>query len=116
MGIHQRRTHPEYVASCWACRLATVAVASAEQRASQAREKSLSADLSAYKRMRMQGWQPQGTRGAAYVESTARSRTEVEHPALMSLPDASREFLHEATQASLGVPDMLSAHKTGDTQ
>jgi len=35
----------------------------------------------------------------------------VEHPALMSLPDASREFLHEATQASLGVPDMLSAHK-----
>ena len=111
MGIHQRRTHAQYVATCWACRLATVAVASAELRASQARERELAADLGAYKRMRRQGWQPQGTRGAAYVERTARSRTEVEHPALMSLPDASREFLHEATQASLGVPDMLSAHK-----
>jgi len=71
----------------------------------------LSADLAAYKRMRMNGWQPQQTRGSAAVEKQARSRTEVEHPALMNLPDKSREFLHEATQASLGVPDMLSAHK-----
>ena len=115
MGIHQRRTHPTFQPTCWACRVSTVAVASAEQRASQAREKVLSNDLSAYKRMRRNGWQPPQTRGSAWLERTARSQTEVEHPALMSLPEKSREFMHEATQASLGVPDMLSAHK-GDSQ
>ena len=113
MGIHQRRTHPTPQEGCWVCKVSTVAVAAisgpvAEQ---TVRERELSADLGAYKRMRQQGWQPPTTRGAAYIERTARSRTEVEHPALMNLPDSSREFLHEATQASLGVPDMLSAHK-----
>jgi hypothetical protein len=85
--LHQRRTHPEPVDGCWACRISSVSVAASAMpsRAGGAAAKEINdrearwqRDLPAYKRLREDGTQPKGIDGAARLERDASSKVEIE--------------------------------------
>ena len=85
MGIHQRKTHPYFVAGCFTCKVSTVVVGAVSGPVSDLakREDMLAKDMAAYQRMKQNGVRPAHLTGAAYVEKNARHQHEAEHPRLM---------------------------------
>ena len=89
MGIHQQRTHPEYVEGCAACRWST-ALLSGNATPSRTPEvpyhtrgdAKLDADIAAYRTLRKQGLQPPQVRNSAERARTATRREHIEtrHP------------------------------------
>ena len=77
--IHAQ-THPTLdVEGCFACNVSGVSLGMSEKASSEKkRETTLSKDLDAYKRLRMNGQQPKQIDGAAKVESRASESWQVQ--------------------------------------
>ena len=77
--IHAQ-THPTLdVEGCFACKVSGVSLGMSEKASSEKkRETTLSKDLDAYKRLRMNGQQPKQIDGAAKVESRASESWQVQ--------------------------------------
>jgi hypothetical protein len=107
--LHQRRKHPEFVESCWACRISTVGVGiSAGVKAIDASERSLRRDLDAYKRLRLDGRQPEHLLGSAALEAKADHPLAVDHPKLWaSLDTEGRAHVDEAMTLAREAPQGL---------
>ena len=81
-----QRTHDgSHEEGCFGCRIQTVSFAASamptrkvEATAHKAEEKRMARDLPAYKRLRNEGLQPAGTKGAADLERRANSKFEIE--------------------------------------
>ena len=94
MGLHQRRTHPQYVDGCWACKASTVQLTPSAAPTSadpslakmKAEEKTLTEDGEAYKRLRRDGFQPKHINGSAQLEAEAETRYEIESGQLFTGP------------------------------
>jgi hypothetical protein len=73
-------THPTLdVQGCFACKVSGVSLGMSEKMSSEKqRESTLSKDLDAYKRLRMNGQQPKQIDGAAKVEARATDGWQVE--------------------------------------
>ena len=73
-------THPNLdVEGCFACKISGVKLGVSEHTASEKhRETTLSKDLDAYKRMRMNGQQPKQIDGSANVEARASESWQVQ--------------------------------------
>jgi hypothetical protein len=81
MAALHRRTHPTFVAGCFACHLASLHL-SPGYTETKARETVLDRDLDAYARMRKNGVQPINITGAARLEmSDTREGIEMPHHA-----------------------------------
>jgi hypothetical protein len=106
MALHHR-THPEYVAGCYGCKLTAVNIApsvlvssagGARAARLNATEKQWDRDGEAYKRMRKDGLMPHDLDGAARWEASDASRFEIE---------AGRRF-HNLTDDKLAVAAEIS--------
>lgn len=87
MSLHQRRTHPQPVEGCWACKIGNgpnVAPSATPTRTGAAlwqakeEERTLTVDGEAYKRLRADGYQPMTIAGSADLERDATTRYEIE--------------------------------------
>lgn len=123
MGLHQRRTHREYVDGCWACKASTVQLtpsaaptsADASLAKMKAEEKTLGEDGEAYKRLRADGFQPKHINGSAQLEASASSRYEIESGQLFTGP--ARQGMKDAVtwfedHAERGVFDAVTTPRT----
>ena len=79
--MNHRQRHSQYVEGCWACKVLSVNVsaeATPNRRPEPVRiekkDKALSADLDAYKRLRRDGLQPTGIDGSAEAEKRVNSQ------------------------------------------
>lgn len=84
--LHARRTHPEPVPGCYACKLASVQVAAGALETRRHRDYATAArveaegkaDRDAYRRLRREGLQPRTIAGSAHLERHADTWFEVE--------------------------------------
>ncbi len=113
--LHQRRTHPAPVPTCFGCKVGTLTfgAVSGEVRELADREKVLAKDLDAYKRMRRNGYQPGHLGGSAVIEREARDPVEIAHPKLIGLDDVSRKHAAAAAQAAVDIHPLLSRDNQG---
>lgn len=105
MTRHQERTHPVYVAGCYACRISTVqltpsamptrtttAVCDYDFQKGFAKEFE-NGDREAYRRLRQNGLQPPRIAGSAHLERHATTRFEVESGVVSPEPRKLRDAL-----------------------
>lgn len=83
--LTHKAKHPEFVADCFTCKVLTVGFSQAAMPTRKPhivfdtlKEKRLSDDLPAYKRLRLNGVQPTAIDGAADIEKRAEDRFEIE--------------------------------------
>lgn len=107
-----RRTHPDYVEGCDACRYASVNLApsamptrSPDAAATAARERRWERDRPAYKRLRENGQQPRCIEGCAELEAKAASPAEIEL-GLTRVPASHRSQVEDvvALNKEMGIP------------
>jgi hypothetical protein len=111
MSLHKTRTHPgPDVPGCFGCHVSTLTVAAASGPVSELaqRERVLSQDMDAYKRMRRAGQQPAHLRGASVVEREARNPLEVANPRLIGMSDEARQHAANAVTPAAAVAPELS--------
>jgi len=82
--ITHRERHPEYVEGCFACKALSVNLAAAAipnrrpvPTDIDRRDRALSADLPAYKRLRRDGLQPKAVDGSAELEKRVNSQWDI---------------------------------------
>lgn len=75
--MRHRRTHPEYIAGCFGCKVSSLQIGAAEKSPQSKAESEWEKDLPAYARMRKQGLQPPSTGGAAFLEANATTEYEI---------------------------------------
>lgn len=82
------RTHfGQHDADCFGCKLAGVQFGNVEAPPQRWIEKQWDRDLPAYKRLRLQGYQPPRTQGCAQLEAEAHSQREIDMGRLIN-PEA----------------------------
>ncbi len=75
MPVLHSRKHPTYVEGCYGCRLASIQVAVKEEaKVTAIKDKQLSKDLDAYKRLRHNGLQPRSIDGSHRAEAEVTSQ------------------------------------------
>lgn len=74
MGLHQKRTHPEYVEGCFGCKASTLELGTGDA-ARDIPDKKWNAELQAYRNARAQGMQPSGTTMAQVEAAYSASET-----------------------------------------
>ena len=113
--LHVRKTHPQYVEGCWGCKAAGISFGAVSGPVSEMtqRERTLSADMDAYKRMRRNGYQPAHLRGSSVVEREARNPLEVSHPRLIGMSQDAREHAAAAVNVAATVDPSLSRFAGG---
>lgn len=112
-ATHAER-HVDFHDGCWACKVRSVGV-SAEAMpnrkgpiaAVNAKDKVLSDDLAAYKRLRRDGLQPKRIDGSATVEARANSQFDIDlgHVVPKSQEARIREGFEAVRQIQVVVPD-----------
>lgn len=103
MSLHRLRVHPEYVPTCFGCRVGTIQVGRSThgQEAQTEFQRDFAAefhngDREAYRRLRQNGLQPPSIRGSAHLEQHAETAFEVATGRIF--PD--RKLLAEATRVA----------------
>lgn len=87
--MNHRQTHPTPVEGCFGCKLLTVNT-SRGPTPTDIREKALSADLDAYKRLRRNGLQPPHIDGSAEAEKRVGSQWDFDLGRLVPKAEMSR--------------------------
>jgi hypothetical protein len=108
--LHVRKTHPTPVEGCFGCKAAGVsfgAVAGPVSELAQ-RERVLSQDMDAYKRMRRAGYQPGHLAGSATVEREARNPLEIRHPRIIGMNEEARQHAQNAVDVAATIEPSLS--------
>lgn len=77
MGLH-RRTHPTPVASCFGCKAMSLTIDGRSPSKQTRMESAWDRDMPAFKRLVDQGYNPASIDGAAYLETHATTRFEIE--------------------------------------
>lgn len=95
-SLHQRRTHPQYVEGCFACKVGGLQLAVAPTNDAQVKQYDFQSgfaaefhngDREAYRRLRADGLQPPRIAGSAHLERHAETRFEVETGGVFSHAD-----------------------------
>jgi hypothetical protein len=82
-----RRTHPEYQAGCFACKIASLHLSPGLAESNE-KDTTLRRNLDAYRRLRRDGLQPRRTKDAARLEATASEDVEIEQPHIAQIVGA----------------------------
>lgn len=76
-GLHTLH-HPEFVEDCFGCKVLSIRMDRGGAKAIDAADRTLSADLAAYKRLRRDGLQPRHVDGSADLETKVEGQHDID--------------------------------------